>query len=357
MAARRDKYSAQRAGKSALVKDSRPTNTAFSKKMQQNARAVALRAILRLQKITRAFDKALTIIKTLTILKKVLLITAELCFVVGGALIAWLITRAFTPPTTPGGETRKSAEPVLETQSPTGIPLTTNSASAAGSTIPVAYRWGVSPILFALVMTVFFVATSVIAYFAFSRQRYYLFFVCVALVGIYVMVLESYVQVFQTPIFGQFFILFAVLGAAFIFLLNWSFKRMDTELENLKAKLSDSFKEMVKNPSLNNFEKVVNEIRPQLEVILREQFITLHGSLEEKIKPLTDRFFQIVTESATGAVKGAVKGTAHQAAQRVSTTVSTGWMNYFNVWPTGPNNLENLDNPHNPNNPNNPNRP
>lgn len=268
-----------------------PRQTTLSA-FRQKARVATLQGVNRLQGIAKKVDNTLLAIKGLTILKEVLLFLARLCFIAGGALIAWLCTRVLERPAADSQTQKPSSNTNSQTQP--SVPLTLAPFGASSGAAAVAYRWNISPVALAAILVLFFAVTVVVAYFAFRRGSYYLVCLCVALVGINVIILESYAQLFPTPIFGQFILIFGVLGAAFLFIINRALKRFKETAEESKKQIWIEFDKLTTDPLLKGkLEEFFQTMRPKLVEALKKNF----PEMKKDLKPLIDDVVNAVLTS------------------------------------------------------------
>jgi hypothetical protein len=293
-----------------MRRDSRRQQLSSSDAARLRARAaIAAHAVLApLRTSVRETQDAVGMLKTLSLLERLLVGLAGACCVVGVVLLLWLLSRVLgapdrqAPAPTQEAPTTTQQAPTTTQQAPTPAQQATQQAEGP--------RWGVSVGAMTAVLLAVLVLIAGLAYFAFRRGRFYLLCFCVSLFGAEIIVLESYASIYPVPIFGQFVVLAGLLIAALLFLgrlaharvIKYAKETQDKVLKQIETRkkelVTKAFEAIAKDPELGQLKELLEELRPQLEKLLLEQIEKMEGPLMEKAEPIIEKLVNLVKAKA-----------------------------------------------------------
>jgi hypothetical protein len=291
-----------------MRRDSRRQQLSSSDAARLRARAaVAAYAVLApLRTSVRETHDAVGMLKTLSLLERLLVGLAGACCVVGVVLLLWLLSRVLGAPDgqapAPTQEAPTTTQQTTTQQAPTPAQQATQQAEGP--------RWGVSVGAMTAVLLAVLVLIAGLAYFAFRRGLFYLLCFCVSLFGAEIIVLESYASIYPVPIFGQFVVLAGLLIAALLFLgrlaharvIKYAEETQDKVLKQIETRkkelVAKAFEAIANDPELGQLKELFEKLRPHVEKLLLEQIEKMEGPLMEKAEPIIERLVKLVKAKA-----------------------------------------------------------
>jgi hypothetical protein len=262
---------------------------------KRSTRAAA--AVAPLRSLAEGAREVVARIESLALLRRAAWLLAAAALVAGVALAAWLVARWLALPD--------------------AAATTAAAATAAAAAGP---RWGVP--VGAVVVSLILFLLAIIGGFAWAARagRIDWLSACVALFGVWLIVLESYVQIFPVPIFGGGIVLIG--GVLFaIQLAIGKIQRM------IKEKAAQILKEDFVAQALKMLEDKypdlkakLKELGPKLEAVLLEQFREIKGPLADKLlkelEPEIDKAIAMVQAKGTQAIYDATVGNVSSGVGR-----------------------------------------
>lgn len=300
-------------------RDSSHLTSGDAAKLHARVTVAAYAALAPLRVSVRAAQKLVRLLKSLDLLERLLLVFVGTFFAIGVALLVWLLSRVWGAPDGQNSVAPQQATtsgPLPSQQTTTSGPLPPQETTTSGPPQQVAGpRWGVPVGVMTVVLLAFLVAIAGGAYYAITSGRYGLLCLCVLLLGAEVIVLESYALVFPTPIFGQFVVLGGALGAAGLFLVDYLQNRaiqytkdfqekLKGDLETQKNDFVEKVLDLLKNdPQLEQLQSKIQEMRPVLIKIIKEEIEGFKGPLLEAMERIKDIAVQKATDTAMNAAR------------------------------------------------------
>lgn len=319
-------------------RDSSHPTSGDAAKLHARVTVAAYAALAPLRVSVRAAQKLVRLLKSLDLLERLLLVFVGTFFAIGVALLVWLLSRVWGAPDGQNSVAPQQATtsgPLPSQQTTTSGPLPPQETTTSGPPQQaVGPRWGVSVGVMTIVLLAFLAAIAGGAYYAITSGRYGLLCLCVLLLGVEVIVLESYALVFPTPIFGQFVVLSGALGAAGLFLVDYLQNRAIQYAKDFQEKLKMDLEtqknvwvaktlELLKNDQ--QFEKLQLEIQkmtPGLIKIIKEEIERFKGPLLEAIEPIIEQIKDIAVQKVKETAMKAAWWPLGKAASGVSMLVA-----------------------------------
>jgi hypothetical protein len=319
-------------------RDSSHLTSGDAAKLHARVTVAAYAALAPLRVSVRAAQKLVRLLKSLDLLERLLLVFVGTFFAIGVALLVWLLSRVWGAPDGQNSVAPQQATtsgPLPSQQTTTSGPLPPQETTTSGPPQQAAGpRWGVPVGVMTIVLLAFLAAIAGGAYYAITSGRYGLLCLCVLLLGAEVIVLESYALVFPTPIFGQFVVLGGALGAAGLFLVDYLQNRaiqytkdfqekLKGDLETQKNDFVEKVLDLLKNdPQLEQLQSKIQEMRPVLIKIIKEEIEGFKGPLLEAMEPLKEIMLQNVKDTAMNAARYPIDAATGAVNALVATVVS-----------------------------------